>query len=136
MNIENRPAQASVFSALFLAAALFMIYLGTMASAYYVTAISLFIGAFCLWTAWRPGLFKAILVLNQITATTLIVIIVYRKLALPTEELTLSISGLALIGNIFVGGPLLSILSIPVLGLLSYRKALHEWLDKSSKQRG
>lgn len=127
-----RPTQVTVFSALLFGAAIFTLFLGTMASAYYLMSISLFISTYCLWTRWKPSVFKGFLLLNQLTAIILIVLIAYRKIALPMEDVTLSISGLALIGNVLVGGPFLGILSIPLLTLLSRGKTLPAWLASRS----
>ncbi|HEB27246.1 MAG TPA: hypothetical protein ENI05_05645 [Porticoccus sp.] len=129
-----RPTQVTIFAILSFVAALFTLYLGTIASAYYLMAISLLLAAYCLWTGWYQKVFKNVLLLNQVTGIALIVLIAYRKIALPSEEFTLTLSGIALVGNVLVGGPFLAILAIPLIPLLSNGKTLPAWFNAQSKQ--
>ena len=129
MSGNARPFRVTLFSALLFLSAVFMAFLGTMASAYYLPAVCLLITAWCLIGARKPALFKAILVLNQVTAIVLIVSIAYRKIVLPVEDITLSITALALVGNLALGGPLLGLLSIPLLLQLSFGQTLSTWFN-------
>ena len=124
-----RPFQVTLFAVLLFLSAVFMVFLGTMASAYYLPAVCLLITAWCLIGARKPAWFKAILVLNQVTAIVLIVLIAYRKIVLPVEDITLSITALALVGNLALGGPLLGLLSIPLLLQLSFGQTLSTWFN-------
>lgn len=123
----NRPFSAQLFTLLCFAAALFTLWLGTMASAYYFCSICLLISAWSLWTARCYPLFKWILLLNQLTSLILIVAIAWRKLALPEEQFSLQLSGVALVGNLLFGGPFLALLSIPLLNMLFVGKTLPAW---------
>ncbi len=126
--MSQRPLEVVVFSALLAASALFMMFLGEMAHAYYAPALCLALVAILLWSARAPKLFKVLLLLNQLTAIVLILAIAYRRAVQPAETLTLDISSLALIGNMLFGGPVLAILSVPLLALLARGKRLPAWL--------
>jgi hypothetical protein len=134
MNSHQRPTQVSVFSALLLTSAVFAVYLGTMASAYYVMSAGLFFTAYSLWNAWNPKAFKVLVIINQLSGLVLILAISWRRLAQPDEDLTLSISGVALIVNVFFGGPFLGILGVPLLGLLNFGTILPSWMASGAKQ--
>jgi hypothetical protein len=129
MTAGARPFQVTLFSLLLFLSAVFMLFLGTSASAYYLPSVCLLITAYCLISARNAALFKTILVLNQITAIVLIGFIAYRKIMLPAEEMTLSISAVALIGNLVFGGPFLGVLSIPLLLQLSFGQTLSTWFN-------
>lgn len=133
MGDRTRPVSITVFAILLFASALFMIYLGTMASAYYLCSVCLALAAFCLWSARAPAIFKTILVFNQLTAIVLIVMIAYRRIVLPGEEFTLGVSGTALLGNILFGGPLMGLLSIPLLNMLFRGSVLPAWFEPKAQ---
>ena len=118
-----------VFTALLTISGLFMIYLGTMASAFYLMSICLFLSAYSMWMAWQPKILVAILYANQATAGLLILLIAYRKIIMPYEDFTLSLSGLALIGNRLSGGPFMGLISVAILGLLAKGTTLPQWLE-------
>ncbi|MBV8438872.1 MAG: hypothetical protein JOY95_15305 [Silvibacterium sp.] len=125
MHDIDRPPQAVLFSALMVLAALFMTYLGTMAWAFHVTAVSLILAAALLWTGRAPKLFKAILLANQVSGLILVVDLAAGD-ALHLPKLT--ISGAALIANILVGGPAMAILSAVILTTLHFGRDLKAWL--------
>ena len=124
-----RPTQATIFSILALLVAIFALYLGTMAYSFAVMAVSILLSAFWLWTGRSLKPFKAVLVLNQVTGIALIALIAYRKIVLPYEDFTLTLSGIALVGNVLVGGPLLALIAIPLLPKLSNGKPLGDWFN-------
>lgn len=131
MRSQDRPIQVIVFSILLFISAIFMLYLGTMASAYSLMSITLFMAAYSLWNAWKSNILKIILILNQVSALALIILIAYRKIALPIEEVTLDLSGLALVINIIVGGPFMGILSGILLTMMKDGKPITVWLNKN-----
>jgi hypothetical protein len=61
MNIRKRPVQATIFAALLAGSGLFMIWLGTMASAYYVPGACLLLLALLLWKGRALRLFERLL---------------------------------------------------------------------------
>jgi hypothetical protein len=126
MNTRNRPTQAVVFSILLAASAAIMIYMGTMASAYYAPSVCLIVEALLLWQGKAQKLFKNLLLLNQVTAVVLILDLwLGDALHLPK----LDISGVMLIGNMVSGGPLLGILAVPLLASLYFSKTLPQWFN-------
>ena len=124
-----RPTQATIFSILALLVAIFALYLGTMAYSFAVMAVSILLSAFWLWSGRGLKPFKTVLVLNQVTGIALIALIAYRKIVLPYEDFTLTLSGIALVGNVLVGGPLLALIAIPLLPKLSNGKPLGDWFN-------
>lgn len=119
-----RPLQAKLFTLLLLFSGLFMALLGTSASAYYVSAACLLLQAVLLWRGSAFKLFSTIMLLNQFTGIVLILVLwLGDALHLPK----LDISGVMLIGNVFSGGPLMSVLALPILGSLYFSQLLPAW---------
>jgi hypothetical protein len=128
MSIRKRPLQATIYSALLAGSGLFMMWLGTMASAYYVPGVCLLLLALLLWNGRAPKLFERLLTVNQATAILLLVVLltgIADALHLPK----LDISGVLLLANLLTGGPLAGILAIPLLASLHFGKALRDWFD-------
>lgn len=124
MEFKTRPKQAKVLAALLLLCAIFMALLGMNASAYYYPAACLFLQAILLWRGAAFKLFKWIFEINQISGLILILVLwLGDALHLPK----LDISGAMLLLNLALGGPLMSILAIPVLGSLHFSGALPAW---------
>lgn len=123
---RSRPLQARLFTALLLLASVFMALLGMSASAYYVSAACLLLQAVLLWRGSAFKLFNAIMLLNQFTGVVLILVLwLGDALHLPK----LDISGAMLIGNVFSGGPLMSVLALPILASLYFSRLLPAWFD-------
>jgi hypothetical protein len=126
MNTRKPPLQARIYSVLLAGSGLFMGWLGTMASAYYVPGACLLLLAFLLWKHRAPKLFERLLVVNQATAILLLVVLltgVADALHLPK----LDISGVLLLANLATGGPLAGILAIPLLASLHFGETLRDW---------
>ncbi len=126
MNARKPPLQATIYSVLLAGSGLFMGWLGTMASAYYVPGACLLLLAFLLWKRRAPKLFERLLMVNQVTAILLLVVLltgVAGALHLPK----LDISGGLLLANLATGGPLAGILAIPLLASLHFGKTLRDW---------
>ena len=126
--MKPHPLEILIFCGLFSAAALFMLFLGTMAWAYSVPAVALAAAAILIWTGWQPKLLLALLGLNQLTAIVVILVLFYRRTMQPVEIVTLDLSSLALIANMLLGGPALGLLSIPLLARRLRDKRLPNWL--------
>jgi hypothetical protein len=124
--MRNRPLQATIFSALLAGSGLFMLWLGTMASAYYVPGACLLLLALLLWRGRAAKLFERLLTLNQLSAILLLVILltgIADALHLPK----LDISSVLLLINLLTGGPLAGILAIPLLPALHFGRTLRGW---------
>jgi hypothetical protein len=120
----GRPAQVRVFSVLLVCAAIFMALLGWSAGAYYVTAMCLALLAALLWSGRAGGLFKWVLVVNQV-AGLLLVLVLWLGDGLGSRKL--DVSGVALLVNLLCGGPLASILGAALLPGLRAGRGLANW---------
>jgi len=121
---RSRPLQARLFTILLLLAGVFMALLGMSASAYYVSAACLLLQAVLLWRGSAFKLFSAIMLLNEFSGLVLILVLgLGDALHLPK----LDISGVMLMGNVFSGGPLMSVLALPMLASLYFSPLLPAW---------
>lgn len=136
MHPPSRPALASLASALLAAGGLFMIWLGTMATAYYVPGLCLLLLAALLWSGRGLRTFKAVLLINQVSAVLLLVLLltgVADALHLPKLDL----AGAMLLLNLLTGGPVAGVLSIPLLLSLHFRRTLPDWFGRhAARTRG
>lgn len=126
MKSAIRPTQAALFAALLLACSLFMAFLGMSASGYLVPAVCLFLQAVLLWRGRAFKLFEWVMLLNQISGLVLILML---WLGDGLGDLKLDIAGTMLLLNLLTGGPLMSLLSIAILGSLRLSKPLPEWFQ-------
>ncbi|MFI4930118.1 MAG: carboxypeptidase regulatory-like domain-containing protein, partial [Burkholderiales bacterium] len=124
MNRPTRPPQATVYAVLFVVSAACMAAIGVSASAYFVPAICLLLAAWLVWSGRGLKGFNAILMLNQLTAVVLILVL---WLGDGLGQAKLNISGLALLGNLLTGGPLMGVLGLPLLVKLRFGKSLKDW---------
>lgn len=129
MNPSLRPSQAKVFVYLMVISAAVMAMLGWSASAYYVPAACLLVQAFLLWRGAALGLFRWILLLNQISGLVLILVL---WLGDGLGNAKLDISGVSLLVNLLCGGPLMAILAIGLLPALHKGKPLAQWFSAQS----
>jgi hypothetical protein len=124
---------ATLMSALLAASGLFMFWLGTMASAYFVPGLCLLLLAALLWTGRALALFKSVLLLNQLSAVLLLVLLltgVAEWLRLPKLDL----AGVNLLLNLLTGGPLAGVLSVPLLLSLHFKRTLHDWFGRRQRR--
>jgi hypothetical protein len=126
MNSSLRPTQAKVFVTLMLVSAAVMAMLGWSASAYYFPAACLLVQAFLLWRGAAFGLFRGILLINQISGLVLILVL---WLGDGLGNVKLDISGVSLLVNLLCGGPLMAILAIGLLPALHKGKPLAQWFN-------
>lgn len=132
VTLTNRPSLARLFAALLLLSSLFMALLGMSASAYFVPAACLLLQAVLVWRGKGLTLFKRIIELNQITGIVLILVLwLGDALHLPK----LDISGAMLLGNLLTGGPLMSVLAVPILGALLFGQGLPRWFAANAPSR-
>lgn len=124
MNTKKRPSQAKLLAALLLISSACMALLGMSASAYYYPAACLLLQAILLWRGTAFKVFKWILELNQLTGLILILVLwLGDAMHLPK----LDISGAMLLLNLLLGGPLMSLMAIPLIGSLHLNHALPLW---------
>jgi hypothetical protein len=123
---EARPASVWVFTLLLAASGLFMALLGWSASAYYVPAMCLGLLAFLLWSGRAGGLFKSVLVLNQVAGLALILAL-WLGDRIGLGHAKLDVSGVALIVNLLCGGPLAAVLGALMMPGLRRGRRLFNW---------
>ncbi len=131
MTTKKRPFQAGLYAALFLTSGIFMALLAMSASAYYYSAAALVLQAALIWSGRGYMPFKRILELNQLSGLILIVVLACGDaLHLPK----LDIAGVALLTNVFTGGPLMSVLAIPILASLLFKNVLPLWFGATPRK--
>ncbi|MDO8698724.1 MAG: hypothetical protein Q7J74_16670 [Pseudomonas sp.] len=126
MKSAIRPTQAALFATLLLASSIFMAFMGMSASGYFVPAVCLFLQAVLLWRGRAFKLFEWVMLLNQLSGLVLILML---WLGDGLGDLKLDIAGAMLLLNLLTGGPLMSLLSIAILGSLRLSKPLPEWFQ-------
>jgi hypothetical protein len=124
MNNRTRPMQAAIFSLLLFASGLFMAWLGTMANAYFVPAACLVLHAIVLWRGRGLRYFEGVMLANQVSGLVLVAVL---WLGDGLGDLKLDIAGVMLLANLLCGGPLMSVLAVPLLGALRFGNALQGW---------
>ncbi len=103
-----------------------MAFVGWAASAYFAPALALLVQAALLWRGRGLGLFKGILVVNQLSGLVLILVL---WLGSGLGDTKLDIAGVALIVNLMCGGPLMSLLAVALLPALHRGKRLFAWFQ-------
>ena len=126
---SNRPTVVRVYVVLLLVSAAVMAFIGWAANAYYVPALCLLLQAILLWFGRGLGLFKIILILNQIGGLALILVL---WLGDGLGDTKLDVSGVALLLNLLCGGPLLSILAVGLIPALHHGRSVHSWFGARS----
>ena len=121
-----RPTAVKAYAVLLLLSAAFMTLLGWSASAYYVPAACLLLQAALLWSGRAYGLFKWILVVNQVAGLMLILVL---WLGDGLGSLKLDIAGVMLLLNLFCGGPLMAVWGGAMLPALRRGKGLFHWFN-------
>jgi hypothetical protein len=121
-----RPTAVKVYAVLLLLSAVFMALLGWSASAYYVPAACLLLQAVLLWSGRAYGLFKWILVVNQVAGLMLILVL---WLGDGLGSLKLDIAGVMLLLNLLCGGPLMAVWGGAMLPALRRGKRLFRWFN-------
>lgn len=125
-----RPAQVSIYALLLAMSGFFMAFLGTMAAGYYVPAICLLLQAALVWSGRGFRVFEWVMLLNQISGLVMIVVL---WLGDGLDTVKHDIAGTMLLLNLLLGGPLMSVLAIPILGSLHFSRVLPDWFHA---QRG
>lgn len=121
-----RPTSVRVYTVLLVLSAIFMSLLGWSASAYYVPAACLLLQAVLLWSGRAYGLFKWILLVNQVSGLALILVL---WLGDGLGATKLDVSGVALLVNLLCGGPLMAIWGGAILPALRGGKRLFLWFN-------
>lgn len=121
-----RPASVTVYAVLLVLSAIFMAMLGWSASAYYFPAACLLLQALLLWSGRGYGLFKWIVLVNQLSGLVLILVL---WLGDGLGSTKLDISGVALLVNLLCGGPLMAIWGATMLPGLRRGRRLFQWFN-------
>jgi len=122
----SRPTFAKIGAWLLVLSAIFMALLGWSASAYYVPATCLLLQAALLWRGRGFGLFKWIVLINQVSGIVLILVL-WLGDGLGTTKL--DVAGVALLLNLLCGGPLMALLGGAMLPALRKGKRLFQWFN-------
>jgi hypothetical protein len=121
----HRPRLATLFALLLLVAALLTGYVGTLAHGYLVPAACLLLMAVLVWLGrWRVVVI-AIAALALFSEVAMELVIDFGD-GLGRHKL--DVSAVALLLNIATGGPLMTLLSIPMLASVWWSPRLREWL--------
>jgi hypothetical protein len=121
---SSRPGLVTLFCAGLLVCALLMAWVGSMAAGYFVCVIALVLEAVLLWTGrWRRT-FEIVLLVNQVSGLLLILDL---WLGGGLGDLKLDISGVCLLINLAVGGPLLAVAAIPLILSMRFGARLPAW---------
>ena len=130
MNTPSRPPLATIFSLLFVIAALAMIWLGLDAHAYFLPAVALALAALLLWRGRAVTWFRRLLVWNQVS-TVVLVLDLWQGDALHLPKL--DISAAMLLANLALGGPLMGLLAIAALATMHFSKSLPGWFQSRAE---
>jgi hypothetical protein len=122
----SRPTAVRIYTVLLLLSGFFMALLGWSASAYYVPAACLLLQTLLLWRGRGYGLFKWILLVNQLSGLVL-VLVLWLGDGLGTTKL--DIAGAMLLLNLLCGGPLMVIWGGAILPTLRKGKRLFQWFN-------
>lgn len=122
--LGGRPPQVTVYVALLGVGAIIMALLGWSASAYYVPALCLLLQGVLLWVGKGFTLFKWVMLINQISGLTLILVL---WLGDGLGDVKLDIAGVMLLANLLSGGPLMALLAAPILPAMRGGKRLFVW---------
>ncbi len=126
MHASARPFLAQIFVLLLVASGLFMAWLGLSAAGYFVPALCLLLQALLLWLGRGLSAFTGIMLVNQAAGLVLILVL---WLGDGLGHAKLDISGVSLLLNLLCGGPLMSVLAIPLLALLHFDAKLPAWFQ-------
>jgi len=130
--MRARPRLAWILSALLLAAAIAMALLGISASAYYFPAACLLLQAALVWrgSAWK--VFERVMMVNQLTGLLLILVL---WLGGGLGDIKLDVAGVMMIVNLLSGGPLMSLLALPIFAALRFGQDLPAWFQAQAALR-
>lgn len=126
MERPPRPLGITLFTMLLLLAALATGYIGLSIKGFLVPAISLLVAATMLWLGRGRKAFVGLLIVNLVSGvgTDLIV-----ALGDGLGHRKLDLSGVALLINTATGGPLMGVLSLPLLAALWWSPKLRGWFS-------
>jgi hypothetical protein len=122
----SRPAAVKAYTVLLVLSAIFMAALGWSASAYYVPALCLLLQALLLWFGRGYGLFKWVLLVNQVSGL-LLILVLWLGDGLGTTKL--DIAGVMLLLHLLCGGPLMALWGGAILPALRRGKRLFQWFN-------
>jgi hypothetical protein len=108
-----------------------MAYLGLYASGYLAPVASLLLLAALLWLGRGKAAVAGIITLNQISGLLLIIVLAFGD-GLGARKL--DASAVALLFNLATGGPLMGVLSLPLLGLVQFGSSLRGWFGSSQHE--
>ena len=124
MDSHPRPTAAKVFVVLLVIGALATGYIGLSAHGYLVPAATLMLQAVLLWFGrWRT-LFAWIVLINLAAEVVMEAALGFGN-ALGMHKL--DIAGAALLTTIATGGPIMTLLSVPLLACLGFSRSLQDW---------
>jgi hypothetical protein len=132
MDPHPRPTAAKVFTALLVIGGLATGYIGLSAFGYLVPAAVLASQGALLWFGRSRALFVWIMLIN-LAAEIVMEVTLGLGNALGMHKL--DIAGVAMLTTIATGGPIMTILSIPLLAWLRFSRSLQAWFNPRKGRR-
>lgn len=125
---QLRPRIVGIFSLLLVIAGLATGYAGLSASGFLVPAACLLLLAALLWLGVGPRVALAIVIVNIVAGVSQDLVLAFGDGLGRTK---LDISGVLLLLNLLFGGPLMSLLALPLLAAFKWSKPFQRWFIRS-----
>lgn len=125
------PLLVGVWTILLLLSAALTGYFGLYAAGYFAPAACLFLQAVLLWSGRGKSAVVGIMALNQLSGLILILVLAFGD-ALGVRKL--DVSAAALLINLATGGPLMGLLSLPLLASLQFSRSGRNWFSLRPSQ--
>lgn len=120
-----------VWTILFLLSAALTGYFGLYAAGYFAPAACLLLQAVLLWSRRGKPVIIGITALNQLSGLVLVLVLAFGD-ALGVRKL--DVSAVALLINLATGGPLMGLLSLPLLASLQFSRSVRDWFSMRPSQ--
>lgn len=125
------PLLVGLWTALLLLSAALTGYFGLYAAGYFAPAACLLLQAAILWSGRGKPAFVGIMALNQLSGLVLILVLAFGDV-LGVRKL--DVSAAALLINLATGGPLMGLLSLPLLASLQFSRSGRRWFSVRPSQ--
>jgi hypothetical protein len=124
MSLEKQPGSARLFACVLLVLGLLVGYFGLSANGYLVPACVALVMATLLWFGKAGRLFKAVVLVNLISGTLLLLVLAFGDFL---GDQKLNVSGVSLLVSLLTGGPAVALVAPGLLLGLRAGKALNLW---------
>lgn len=124
MKPKPLPFLVGLWATMLLLSAALTGYIGLYAAGYLAPAACLLLQAALLWSGRGKSAFVGIMALNLLSGLALILALAFGEVL---GAWKLDVSAVALLLNLATGGPLMGLLSLPLLGSLQFGASLRGW---------